>query len=520
MISEGERLQNRYLLQALLGKGGMGKVWLARDEMLGRQVALKELNGSAPAERRQRAVREARALAVFSHPSIVGIYDMFFAGDDPWIVMEYIPGRSLADLMEERTAPMSEAEIARIAQPVLGGLRAAHAAGVVHRDVKPSNILVTDDGAVFLVDFGIAKIAGDLTLTASSKVMGTPEFLAPEQVRGTEVSGATDLWSLGVTIFCAMEGYSPFRRADAAATMFAVVAEKLPDMRSRGRLARMVPRLLRKEPARRAGAGELDDVLAAILAGQPDTEAWPPPPRPPRPGPRPPQASPPQPSPPQSSPPQPSPPQSSPARPSPRPPRPRERSADGRRPGPGPKPRRGTVTMTERDAGAAREKVSQAGTAAGAAALCAMTEQNAALVLSGYPGPTTGALIEAIAAAQPQTASAILRMLSAAKAGAAVNSLKPKTAAAILGAMPVRQAVRILDCANARRAGGIIAHLPPGIAVQVVAALPEQAAASILAFVGPPRVAELISAPDGPGHALLARFDEDFRAQVVRHLSR
>lgn len=195
-------------------------------------------------------------------------------------------------------------------------------------------------------------------------------------------------------------------------------------------------------------------------------------------------------------------------------------AGNGNRADPGTGRRRALLTMTERDLSTVRQQVSQAGTAAGAVVLCDMAEQNAAQVLAGYPAETAGALIEAIAARRLATAGAILRMLSAAKAGAAVGYLAPVTAAAILGAMPVRQAVRILSCTNARRAGGVIESLQPGIAIQVIAALPESQAARVLGFVGPPRVAVLIRALGGPGNALLARLDADYRAQVLRYLSR
>src|SRR5580700_4352034 len=251
----------------------MGSVWCARDVVLERRVALKELvhferhhDAVQVTERRKRAVVEARALARVSHPAIVRIHDIFFTDSDPWIVMEYIKGRSLAAII--RDGSLGEREIARIGLPVLRGLSAAHAAEVVHRDVKPTNILVTDNSEVFLVDFGIAKISGDMSLTGHSKVLGTPEYLAPEQILGKPVGAPADLWALGVTFFCALEGYSPFRRdgdRPEAATMMAVLQADLPQPMRPGRLSKIVTRLLQKEPEQRADAAELSLALQAIL---------------------------------------------------------------------------------------------------------------------------------------------------------------------------------------------------------------------------------------------------------------
>lgn len=206
-------VNGRYRLAYKLGDGGMGSVWLADDTLLDRSVALKELiQRGAPnnlEERRMRALQEARAMARVRHPAIVPIHDVFFIDDDPWIVMEYIKGQSLHDIIRERT--LDERTIAKIGLQVLRGLMAVHRAGVVHRDVKPMNILVADD-SVFLVDFGIARITGDASLTGQS-IVGTPDFLAPERFKaGYKVGPPADIWALGVTFFYALEGYSPFWR--------------------------------------------------------------------------------------------------------------------------------------------------------------------------------------------------------------------------------------------------------------------------------------------------------------------
>ena len=263
-------LQDRYRLIHKLGAGGMGSVWLAEDSLLGRQVALKELAGYHSnvdrGETRARAIREAQALARVRHPAIVSIYDLLSIGDDLWIVMEYISGRSLADIMTHRDQ-LDEKMIARIGQAVLQGLGAVHAAHVVHRDVKPANILVADDGSVSLVDFGIAQIAGDMSLTGQHAVIGTAEFLAPERLAGRTAGPSADLWSLGVTLFSALEGYSPFRRNGVEATVTAILRDDPPTPSRRGRLAEVVLRLLVKDPSQRADAREFALALQSILDG-------------------------------------------------------------------------------------------------------------------------------------------------------------------------------------------------------------------------------------------------------------
>lgn len=271
MTSSGQVLNGRYQIVSRLGMGGMGSVWLAEDQWLKRSVALKELLRNTGArdwdERRIRAVREARAMALVTHPAIVRIHDVFYNEDDPWIVMEHIEGQSLADIIA-RQGQLSEQAMARIGLPVLQGLDAAHRANVLHRDVKPDNILVAHDGSIFLVDFGIAKIAGDITLTTAEAVMGTPEFMAPERFSGDPVGPAADLWALGVTFFRALEGYSPFRRDGEQrrdATVAAILHATLPDLKSKGRLAEVVPRLLNKDPSQRVRARELTGILHSII---------------------------------------------------------------------------------------------------------------------------------------------------------------------------------------------------------------------------------------------------------------
>ena len=205
-------LKDRYQLVKQLGHGGMGSVWLAEDTWLERPVALKELipprESEELADRRKRMVQEARALARLRHPAIVPVHDLFFIHEDPWIVMEYVSAPSLDDILKRES--LDERRIARIGLRVLRGLDAVHRAGIVHRDVKPSNVLVASDNDAFLIDFGIARITGGPSLTGKY-VIGTPEYMAPEQLKlGAKVGPPADIWGLGVTLFQALEEYSPF----------------------------------------------------------------------------------------------------------------------------------------------------------------------------------------------------------------------------------------------------------------------------------------------------------------------
>ena len=261
-------VMGRYMLIKKLGAGGQGSVWLAEDQLLSRVVALKQLGNFAfldPDERWARALAEAKAVARVKHPAIPAIYDSFIADDSPWIVMEYIRGRSLDMIIGEHS--LEEGTIAKIGLPVLMALNAAHLAGVVHRDVKPANILVTDEGSVFLVDFGIAKILGDTALTGQQGIIGTLEFMAPERLKGLPASPASDLWSLGVTFFYALEGHSPFRiNAEGAATaVAAILSGDPPCLVKGGKLAEITRRLLRKDPAQRPNAQEVAMALRSIL---------------------------------------------------------------------------------------------------------------------------------------------------------------------------------------------------------------------------------------------------------------
>ncbi|MFF9017701.1 serine/threonine-protein kinase [Streptomyces sp. NPDC014870] len=269
----GLLLAGRYRLGETIGRGGMGKVWRAHDEVLHRVVAVKELTAGrfvAEADRlvlHARTQKEARAAARITHPGVVTVHDVLEHDDRPWIVMQYVDGPSLADAAKE-AGTIEPREAARIGLHVLGALRAAHAAGVLHRDVKPGNVLLARDGRVLLTDFGIAAIEGDSTITRTGELVGSIDYLAPERVRGGDPGPASDLWSLGATLYTAVEGTSPFRRTSPISTMQAVVTEEPPHPAKSGALASVIVALLRKDPADRPGADEAERMLLDAMEGR------------------------------------------------------------------------------------------------------------------------------------------------------------------------------------------------------------------------------------------------------------
>src|SRR5256714_6454857 len=212
---DGTTVAGRYRLGHSLGVGGMGRVWLARDEVLRREVAIKEialpfgLSEDEREELRLRTLREARAAARLSHPNVVQIYDVIPGEEQPWIVMEYVPARSLLQVVEER-GPLPVEQVALVGLAILSALAAANRAGVLHRDIKPSNVLVGDDGRVVLTDFGSAVLDDtEGTITRTGLVLGSPEYIAPERARTGISTPESDLWSLGATLYTAVEGRSP-----------------------------------------------------------------------------------------------------------------------------------------------------------------------------------------------------------------------------------------------------------------------------------------------------------------------
>ncbi|WP_149184942.1 serine/threonine-protein kinase [Streptomyces sp. TRM49041] len=274
-MGAGAVLAGRYRLGESIGRGGMGKVWRAHDEVLNRTVAVKELTAGQYASEADRKVlhartqKEARAAARISHPAVVTVHDVLEYDQRPWIVMQYVDGPSLADAAKAAADGRVEPrEAARIGLHVLGALRAAHAAGVLHRDVKPGNVLLARDGRVLLTDFGIAAIEGDSTITRTGELVGSIDYLAPERVRGGDPGPASDLWALGATLYMAVEGRSPFRRASPISTMQAVVTEEPEDAEHAGPLAPVITALLRKDPAERPDAPETERMLIEAMEGR------------------------------------------------------------------------------------------------------------------------------------------------------------------------------------------------------------------------------------------------------------
>ncbi|MEU6662171.1 serine/threonine-protein kinase [Streptomyces sp. NPDC046821] len=250
----------------------MGVVWRASDQLLGRHVAVKELvldeslsEGEAR-RRRERTLREARAIAQLSHPNVIVVHDVVEDGERPYIVMELIEGGSLADRLA-RSGPVGAPEAARIGLALLGALRVAHAAGVLHRDLKPANVLVEATGErVVLTDFGIAQVNGASTLTETGSFVGSPEYTAPERISGERAGPASDLWSLGALLCAAVTGESPFRRDSLGGILHAVVSAEIRPPSAAEPLLPVVRGLLERDPARRLGVDEADRLLRAYVA--------------------------------------------------------------------------------------------------------------------------------------------------------------------------------------------------------------------------------------------------------------
>jgi serine/threonine protein kinase len=264
-------IAERYRLLRPLAEGGMGRVWLAEDEVLHRQVAVKEIltrEGLTPAdlkEIRPRTLREARAAARLSHPNVVRVFDIVVTETAPWIVMEYLPSRSLVEVVSE-DGPVPPQRAAQIGLAVLAALTAAHGVGVMHRDVKPGNVLLADDGRIVLTDFGLATIVGDPAVTRTGVILGSPSYMAPERVSDTGAGPEADLWSLGATLYYAVEGRSPYERATTLATLAALATEDPPPAPHAGPLGPVIVGLLRRDPTARTDAATLERSLRAIAA--------------------------------------------------------------------------------------------------------------------------------------------------------------------------------------------------------------------------------------------------------------
>ncbi|OAH12656.1 serine/threonine-protein kinase [Streptomyces jeddahensis] len=268
MSDEGRLVAGRYRLAEQIGRGGMGTVWRAQDELLGRQVALKRLHvqphlaDDELTTLYERTRREARSAARITHPNVVVVHDVVEDDGLPCIVMEYVPSTTLGTLLKGgRTIPPTEA--ARIGRGMIAALRAAHAAGVLHRDVKPGNVLLGADGRIVLTDFGIAMATGTSTLTKPGEVIGSIDYIAPERIRGRTPGPASDLWALGATLYQAVEGRPPFRKDTAVETAYAIAVDPPAPMQQAGPLEPLIEALLAKDPDERPSADEVERVLRA-----------------------------------------------------------------------------------------------------------------------------------------------------------------------------------------------------------------------------------------------------------------
>ncbi|MEU0437732.1 serine/threonine-protein kinase [Streptomyces sp. NPDC006290] len=270
-------IEGRFELETRLGGGGMGTVWRARDLVLDRAVALKEVRPPDPglaeydpqgaAMLRARVLREARALARVDHPNVVTIHHVVDGGEYvyPWLVMELVTGGSLQDRLDK--GPLAPADAARLGREVLAALRAAHDAGIQHRDVKPANVLMRPDGRPVLTDFGIATIRDSTALTATGSIIGTPDYMAPERISGGEGGPGSDLWSLAMMLYVAVEGHHPLRRGTTLATLAALLSEQLPPPVRAGVLTGFLNGALVKNPADRVDATTADRLLAEAVEG-------------------------------------------------------------------------------------------------------------------------------------------------------------------------------------------------------------------------------------------------------------
>ncbi|HEX5115190.1 MAG TPA: protein kinase [Pseudonocardiaceae bacterium] len=299
MTEVGRLIADRYRLTEHIGSGAMGVVWQAHDERLHRTVALKQLllspglSSAEAHEARERAMREGRIAARLQHPNAVAVYDVVEDAGQPVLIMEYVPSQSLSAVLDSR-GPLPPHEVARIGAQVATALTVAHQAGIVHRDIKPGNVLLADDGIVKITDFGISRATGDVTVTATGMLAGTPAYLAPEVAKGENPGPPSDVFSLASTVYAAVEGHPPFGTGEnTLALLHAVAACRTMPPRKAGPLTALLMAMLRANPNDRPTMTEVSRALAAVAAGQaavnlgpstgPNPMAEPSPPTPPRP---------------------------------------------------------------------------------------------------------------------------------------------------------------------------------------------------------------------------------------------
>ncbi|MFJ3881087.1 serine/threonine-protein kinase [Streptomyces sp. NPDC090077] len=281
----GQLVNHRYRLVRVLGSGGMGRVWKAYDVQLDTHVAVKELllpSGTAApdrADRLERALREARSAArLRDHPNVVTVHDVTLVGGAPWIVMELVGGSTLQERLR-LTGRLPVEDVAEVASALLKALAAAHAEGIVHRDVKPANVMLTDDQRILLADFGIARNEADDGLTGTGVVIGSLPYLSPERARGEKGGAPSDLFSLGTTLYEAVEGVSPFKRETGVGSQYAVAHDAAPRPRHAGRLGPLIEGLMEKDPAARLTVAGALELLAPRPPASPPAVPVPPRPR-------------------------------------------------------------------------------------------------------------------------------------------------------------------------------------------------------------------------------------------------
>jgi hypothetical protein len=501
-------LNHRYRLEERLGQGSMGSVWKAYDTRLERTVAAKELvSGRDGGEnldiRRERARREALALAKVEHPAIVSIHDLIYEGpgQDPWIVMAYVGGRPL-DLIIRDSRPLDECKVAGIGLAVLHGLMACHERDVYHRDVKPANIVLSDDGAVRLVDFGIARIVGKNPLTVDSNVIGTPEFLAPELLTDHQPGPGTDLWSLGVTLYYALEGRSPFRAETLPATIAAILSKNLAEPRTRGEVAALVLTMLRKHPAERPDAATVAAVLRRVAS---DGHAA----RPYRQAARAAQGT-------------------QAAQATERAARATERA--GQRPV-GPGTRNGSdrrlagtqpLRVTPLDGMPALDAakiVSDWPTDRAVTDLLSLGETAAARIINRCDDPVAGKLLSGVAASSPARVRKILEMVTTERAGRLLDHMSSLAAASALSFPTSTGAVRVLGQADYLTATGVLLEMSAPNAAGLVMVMDTERAVKLLGQAAPVTGADILRNVPGDRRQVLVRsLPQPFRSLVAGHL--
>jgi tRNA A-37 threonylcarbamoyl transferase component Bud32 len=512
MTSPGEVLKGRYRLVQRLGGDGMGTVWKAFDTELERIVAVKELapgnfGDEDAATRRERVRREAIALAQVEHPVIVTVHDLVSVGDEeaPWIVMGYVPGEPLSDIIKRhRHASLPERKIAAMALAVLDGLRACHTSRprVYHRDVKPGNIIVGPDGSVHLVDFGIARIVGKVTLTDARKIVGTPQFLAPELLDNEPAGPGTDLWALGVTLYYALTGQAPFAADTMMAIFAAIKFRNPPEPRDGGPLANLALQMLRKRPEDRPDAATVAAILSGVASQQvrsggqsywtgpqpvaePQGSAW---------------AT-------------------------------REQPIRTRASTPPvPKPRlsalSGLPVLTQ------AQVVADMPTDKAANELLALPKHDAARIINRCDDALGGNLLSAIAAPgeasacdrdaseRPATARKILQMLLPDRRGPLIDHMSSVALAAVLALPQPEESVRIVDRADTATVVGALSEMATVRAVSLVLAMDSGRATEVLEHAAPALVADILRSvsPASRRQELLNRLPERSRASVLRYL--